>query len=92
MANHILPKCRTLIPSGFLIRALANQGPRFHCSNCGDVMFVRGATGLCPMCFNDRTPSKARDHSCEVGHALVLAGVLDDPRIEGLESKTPFQE
>lgn len=84
MAKNILPKSRTLIPSSFVVRALAHQGPRFHCSNCGDVMFVRGATGLCPMCFNDRKPFEAGADSCEVPHDLVLAGVLDDPRIEGL--------
>ena len=58
--KNILPKVRTLIPSSFVVRALAHQGPRFHCANCGDVMFVRGASGLCPMCFNDRKPRRGQ--------------------------------
>ena len=84
MAKNILPKPRTLIPSSFVVRALAHQGPRFHCGNCGDVMFVRGASGLCPMCFNDRKPWTHLQSKREVAPDLVLAGVLDDPSLEGL--------
>ncbi len=82
MAKNIRPKARTLIPSTFVVRALARQGPRFHCSNCGDVMFVCGATGLCPMCFNHRKPWNRSSTGREVPHEMALAGVLDDPAIE----------
>ena len=82
MATQVLPKPRTLIPSGFVVRALSRRGRRFHCGNCGDVMFVRYASGLCPMCFNDRKPWQATDEPREVPAHLALAGILDDPSIE----------
>ena len=90
MPKYILPKTRTLIPSSFVVRALAHEGPRFHCCNCGDVMFVRGATGLCPMCFNDRKPNRSAGKAArvrEVPHEMVLAGVLDDPMLDGIEGQ-----
>jgi hypothetical protein len=85
MAKNILPKVRTLLPSSFVVRALVSEGPRFHCGNCGDVMFVRGASGLCPLCFNDRKPWSASLDQREVPSGMVLAGILDDPSIEDLE-------
>ena len=85
MAKHILPKVRTLIPSSFVVRALVNEGPRFHCGNCGDVMFVRGASGLCPLCYNDRKPWSGAVDRREVPLSLALAGVLDDPALEDME-------
>ena len=41
------------IPSAFLIRALARHEAQ-HCNRCGHRMFVKGPSGLCPLCFSDR--------------------------------------
>jgi len=82
MANQVLPKPRTLLPSGFVVRALSRQGRRYHCGNCGDVMFVRHASGLCPLCFNDRKPWRASSEPREIPPHLALVGVLDDPAFE----------
>jgi hypothetical protein len=41
------------IPSAYLIRALARREAE-HCDRCGDRMFVKGASGLCPFCLADR--------------------------------------
>ena len=81
MAISILPKTRTLIPSSFVVRALAIEGPRYHCHGCGDVMFVRHDSGLCPWCFNGEGAWHGVSPR-EVPHELVLAGVLDDPVVE----------
>lgn len=74
---------RTLIPSPFLIRALAAQGRRYECEHCGDTMFVRYESGLCPLCFNGRHGALAASGVARsVPEHLVLAGVLDDPSLE----------
>ena len=49
---------QVLIPSGYLVHALARAGRRYNCRNCGDRMFVRYESGLCPLCFNGRRPVK----------------------------------
>ncbi len=41
------------IPSAFLIRALARHEAQ-HCDRCSHRMFVKGKSGLCPLCFSDR--------------------------------------
>jgi hypothetical protein len=50
-------------------------------------MFVQYDSGLCPLCYNGRRPLRARPAVREVPHALALAGVLDDPMLEGLEDE-----
>jgi hypothetical protein len=54
MSIRILPRRRSLIPSTFVIRALAEEGDVFTCSRCEERMFVRPTSGLCPRCFNAR--------------------------------------
>ena len=71
------------------MRALALQGRRYHCKNCGERMFVRFESGLCPMCFNGRRPNVIGEGPVyRVAEELALAGVLDDPCIES-PRKTP---
>jgi hypothetical protein len=81
----VLPKIRTMIPSSFVIRALAHHGKRFECKNCGEQMFVQYESGLCPLCFNGRRAVDYPRARREVPASLVLAGVLDDPLLEDLE-------
>ena len=70
------------IHNGFLIQVLRRRGAIHYCVNCGERMFVKYASGLCPLCYNGRRelhldePVRAAPDEC------VLAGVLDDPAIE----------
>ncbi len=74
-----------MIPSSFVIRALAHQGRRYECRNCHEQMFVQYESGLCPLCYNGRRPLRFSEAAREVPHALALAGVLDDPLLEEIE-------
>ena len=85
--KHILSQRRSLIPSSFVVRALTSQGRRYACTNCGEQMFVQYDSGLCPLCYNGRRPLRGSPVVREVPHALALAGVLDDPMLEGLEDE-----
>jgi hypothetical protein len=85
--KHILSQRRSLIPSSFVVRALTSQGRRYACSNCGEQMFVQYDSGLCPLCYNGRRPLRGSPVVREVPHGLALAGVLDDPMLEGLEDE-----
>ncbi|MAE93570.1 MAG: hypothetical protein QF410_10025 [Planctomycetota bacterium] len=74
---------RNLLPGSFIVRALALQGRRFACHNCGDTMFVRYGSGLCPLCYNGRRPLVGLDEtSTDVPGHMALAGVLDDPTLD----------
>ena len=88
MSNTILPKVRRLIPSSFVVQALCHDGRRFHCGNCGDVMFVRYASGLCPLCFNGRKRWNASEEPREVPHAFLFDGLLDgiEEEFENIEA------
>ncbi|HEU4430217.1 MAG TPA: hypothetical protein VFT98_15765 [Myxococcota bacterium] len=83
--KHILPTRRSMIPSSFVVRALAHQGQRYACTNCGEQMFVRYDSGLCPLCYNGRRPLRSVSSLREVPPSLALAGVLDDPMLDELE-------
>lgn len=85
MSSVLLPKLRTMLPSSFVIRSLLQHGRRYACTNCGEQMFVRYESGLCPLCFNGRRPLRGVEPRREVPHALALVGVLDDPTLEELE-------
>jgi hypothetical protein len=85
--NHLLPKRRSMIPRSFVIRALTHQGRRYACTNCGEQMFVQYESGLCPLCYNGRRPLRGVQAMQEVPHALALAGVLDDPRLDDLDGE-----
>jgi hypothetical protein len=52
-------------------------------------MFVRYESGLCPLCYNDRRPVNLEESVREVPAEMVLAGILDDPALETLESDAP---
>jgi hypothetical protein len=75
--SHILPKRRSLIPSSFVVRALTAQGQRFACANCGEQMFVRYESGLCPHCYNGRRPLRGSETAREVPMSFALAGIDD---------------
>lgn len=74
-----------MIPSSFVIRALAQHGRRYECTNCGEQMFVQYESGLCPLCYNGRRPLRGADSAREVPHVLALVGVLDDPMLDALD-------
>ncbi len=82
MAKRVLKRRETLIPSAFLVRALARDSKAHHCEACGERMFVRYASGLCPQCFNGVGGSVPQGPVVEVPDGLALAGVLDDPSVE----------
>jgi hypothetical protein len=84
MARPILPKRRMLIPSAFLVRALTASGRRYTCRNCHEPMFVRYESGLCPLCFNGRRELVLAEPVHGVPEGRALAGILDDPAIEGV--------
>ena len=85
--KHILPTRRSLIPSSFVVRALTSKGRRYECTNCGEQMFVKFESGLCPLCYNGRRPLRGLGVNAvrEVPQALALAGVLDDPMLDELD-------
>lgn len=69
-----------LLPSAFVIKALASHGRRYECDHCGETMFVRYESGLCPLCFNGRRGAVAVGRPARpVPEHLALVGVLDDP-------------
>jgi hypothetical protein len=43
------------ISTPYLIRALARHEAE-HCDGCGNRMFVKGPSGLCPFCLSGRPP------------------------------------
>jgi hypothetical protein len=88
--KHILPSRRSLIPSSFVVRALTSQGRRYACENCGEQMFVKYESGLCPLCYNGRRPLRGSEVRREVPHALALVGVLDDPVLDELDQYAPY--
>ena len=71
-----------LIHSGFLIQALRRGGAVHHCISCGERMFVKYASGLCPLCYNGRRELRLDEPVHVAADEIVLAGVLDDPAIE----------
>jgi hypothetical protein len=72
----------TMIHSGFLIQALRQGGAVHRCINCGEQMFVKYASGLCPLCYNGRRELFLDEPIHVAAAEKVLAGVLDDPAIE----------
>jgi hypothetical protein len=71
-----------MIQSGFLVQALRYGGAVYHCDNCGERMFVKYASGLCPLCYNGRRALHVEEPVHIVSDESVLAGILDDPAIE----------
>ncbi len=78
----VRPATRATIHSGFLVQALRRGGAPHRCDNCGERMFVKYASGLCPLCYNGRRELRLEEPLRAVREELVLAGVLDDPAIE----------
>ena len=71
-----------MIHNGFLIRSLRRRGAVHHCINCGERMFVKYASGLCPLCYNGRRKLHFDESVHFAPDEVALAGVLDDPAIE----------
>jgi hypothetical protein len=65
------------IPSAWIVRGLAQAGTVHHCKACNARMFVRYASGLCPLCWNGRGPN-GTGLATHVLAEHALAGVLDD--------------
>ena len=70
------------IPSAFLIRALARHEAQ-HCDRCGHRMFVKGPSGLCPLCFSDR-PARPVE-------SVGLAASAAEPFLPRLDSTRGWQ-
>jgi len=72
------------IPSAWVVRGLARGGSVHACKSCGARMFVRSASGLCPLCWNGRGPAipTLPEVVVHVPAERALAGVLDDPMLE----------
>jgi hypothetical protein len=45
-------------------------------------MFVKYASGLCPLCYNGRRELRLDEPVHLAPDEIVLAGILDDPAIE----------
>jgi hypothetical protein len=73
-----------VIHSGFLIQSLRRRGAVHRCINCGGRMFVKYASGLCPLCYNERRELRLDEPVHLAPDEIVLAGVLDDPAIEAV--------
>lgn len=71
-----------MIHSGFLIQSLRRRGAVHRCINCDERMFVKYASGLCPLCYNDRRELRLDEPVHLAPDEIVLAGVFDDPAIE----------
>jgi len=71
-----------MIHNGFLIQSLRRRGAVHRCINCGERMFVKYASGLCPLCYNGRRELHLDEAVYVAPDDYVLAGVLDDPAIE----------
>ena len=82
MKRRVQPIRGAMIPSGFVVQALRRGGAVFRCDNCGERMFVKYASGLCPLCYNGRRALRVEEPAHVVSDEHVLAGVLDDPAIE----------
>ena len=80
--GRVQPIRGAMIPSGFVVQALRRGGAVFRCDNCGERMFVKYASGLCPLCYNGRRALRAEEPVQVVSDEDVLAGVLVDPAIE----------
>jgi hypothetical protein len=78
----VRPAHRATIHSGFLVQALRRGGAVHRCDNCGERMFVKYASGLCPLCYNGRRELHLEEPVQMAPDEHVLAGVLDDPAIE----------
>jgi hypothetical protein len=80
----IRPPRRATIHSGFLVQTLRRGGAVHRCINCGERMFVKYASGLCPLCYNGRRELRLEEPVHVVSDGDALAGVLDDPTIEAI--------
>ena len=70
------------IPSAFLIRALARHEAQ-HCDHCGHRMFVKGPSGLCPLCRSD--------HPARPVESVALPVSKAEPFLPRLESARSWQ-
>jgi hypothetical protein len=80
--RRVLTIDRATIDNGSLIKALRRGGAVHRCVNCGERMFVKYASGLCPLCYNGRRAVQVDEPVHVVSDEKVLAGVIDDPAIE----------
>jgi hypothetical protein len=76
------------IPSAWIVRGLAQAGTVHTCASCDARMFVRYASGLCPLCWNGRGPARPALVTY-VAAERALAGVLDDPALESDPAHAP---
>lgn len=51
---RVAAKPGSLIDNAWLVRVLASSPHTHGCSECDARMFVRAASGLCPVCFTEK--------------------------------------
>ncbi len=59
----MMPKRGNVIHNAWLVRVLANSRDAHQCARCGARMFVKGESGLCPVCFTEARQRKQRIES-----------------------------
>ena len=52
-------KAENTIHAGWLVRVLASSRSWYECSDCGGRMFVKAASGRCPVCFTQAQERRA---------------------------------
>jgi len=63
------------INGAWLVRALAGSRRVLTCDGCGSRMFVKGPSGLCPLCFTTR---RQRDeHTHEIAEQEASTALSD---------------
>ena len=66
---------RMVIDSAWLVRALAGSRKVHTCDDCDSRMFVKGPSGLCPICLTSR---RQRDeHTHEIAAEEATAALSD---------------
>ncbi len=65
------------INSAWLVRALAGSPRVYACDDCGSRMFVKGPSGLCPLCFTSRCQRDEYTH--EIAEHEASAALSDWP-------------
>lgn len=63
------------IDAAWLVRALAGSRKVLTCDSCGSRMFVKGTSGLCPLCFTSRRQRDEQAH--EIAEREATAALSD---------------
>ena len=82
MAINVKAGQRSLIPSSKLTRLIGERGDVHACRECGQRMFVKSESGLCPFCFNKDNPMAQENldlwSDAEADEIALLAAAAGD--------------